>query len=79
MTSVALTDAVSKPWAVVVIGANALLAHTAVSSPKRHVNKANVAVTKSVFNFPSTVASLNSRQRLLVAWIAIGVLSGIAS
>lgn len=59
MLPIPLTYAVSKPWTVMVIGTYTLLAHPAVPSSERHVNKALGAVSQAYLDLACAVAPLD--------------------
>jgi hypothetical protein len=61
------TDAVADPRTMMVISADALFAHAAMSGPQRHINEALSAVPQANFYLACAVTTLNCRQILLFA------------
>jgi hypothetical protein len=59
MLTVPLSDAVSEPRAVVVIGGDALFAHSAVPSPQGHVDEALRAVPKGNLYLARAITALD--------------------
>ena len=65
MFSIPLSNAVAKPWAVVVVCAHTLLAHSAVPCSERHVDQTLGAVPQADLDLPSAIAPLNSGKILV--------------
>lgn len=65
MFSIALTNAVTKPRTVMVVGWYAFLANPTVLCSQWHVKQTLRAKTKSNFNFASSLTSLNRCQVFL--------------
>lgn len=61
MLAVPLTYAVAQPWAVVVVGADTLLAHPAVPGSKRHVDEALGAEPQADLDLAGLLTPLNGR------------------